>query len=400
MLETIRKYCAGRIADDNWPDGEQADRDAHSRFFAGLAHRASAALTGWHQGEWLTTLEADHANLVAAINHFLGRPSEADEALRMIVHLDRFWHNRGHLAECATLLRRGLDAVDQDVAPAVRCGALNLAGQATVGYNVQAAHAFFTASLDIARSARDYFDAARALWGLSFVGYYTGDVEGGSASGKAAVDLARAMGDPVLLGECLAAYGLVCNPMERKAIYQEALAVTRLSGDRVNTGWSHNNLGDSFLREDDLEAARQHLEQARVIHREVGAPTLLPVVNLGWVHLRQGDLDAADGAFTEALRGLESLRLRRDASVVILGLACTAAAQCDWERAARLLGFADGELQNCGASWSDPERTYREESLINVERQLKAEFDRHYDSGRVGDRSGLIEYALSHRQIP
>jgi len=85
---------------------------------------------------------------------------------------------------------------------------------------------------------------------------------------------------------------------------------------------------------------------------------------------------------------------------VILGLACTAAAQRDWERAARLLGFADGELQHCGASWSDPERTYREQSLTNMERQLNAEFDRHYDSGRAGDRGDLIDYALSQRQIP
>jgi predicted ATPase/DNA-binding SARP family transcriptional activator len=399
MLETIRQYCAGRIADDG-PDGEQAAREAHSRFFADQAQRASGALTGWHQGQWLTTLEADHANLAAAVNHLLTRPSQAGEALQMIVHLDRFWHNRGHLAECAAFLRRGLDAAGQDVSTTLRCGALNLAGQATVGYDANAARSYFTASLDIARRAHDDYDAARALWGLSFVGYNTGDLEGGSAAGKAAVDLARAIGDPVLLGECLAGYGLVGDPLERKAIYHEALAVTHRSGDRINTGWSHNNLGDSFLVEDDPEAARHHLEQARAILQEVGAPSLLPLVNLGWVHLRQGDLDAADGAFTEALHGLEVLRLRHDASIVILGLACAAAARPDWGKAARLLGFADAELQNCGASWSNPERTYREQAIPDVERQLGAEFDRYYDSGRTGDRSDLIDYALGQRHIP
>src|SRR5262249_50675284 len=101
MLETIRQYCAGQIADDDGPEEEQALREAHSRFFADLVQRASGALVGWHQGRWLTTLEADHANLAAAINHLLTRPTRAGEALQMIVHLDRFWHNRGHLAECA-----------------------------------------------------------------------------------------------------------------------------------------------------------------------------------------------------------------------------------------------------------------------------------------------------------
>jgi predicted ATPase/DNA-binding SARP family transcriptional activator/Tfp pilus assembly protein PilF len=400
MLETIRQYCAGRIADDDGPEGERAAREAHSRFFADLAQRASGALTGWHQGQWLTTLESDHANLAAAVNHLLTRLSSADAALQMIVQLDRFWHNRGHLAECAALLRRGLDATGQDVNTTIRCAALTMAGQATVGYDVQPGRAYFTESLDLARRAHDDFDAARALWGLALVGYYTGDQEGANAAGEAAVDLARIVGDPVLLGECLVAYGLVSDPLERKNIYYEALAVTRRSGDRINTGWSHNNLGDSLLADDDLEAARQHFEKARVILREVGAPSLLPVVNLGWVHLRQGDLKAADDAFTEALHGLELLHFRRDTSVVLLGLACTAAAQRDWERAARLLGFADAELQNCGASWADPERTYREQSFTEVERQLGAGFDTHYDSGRAGDRGDLIDYALSQEQVP
>jgi predicted ATPase len=308
ILETIRQYCAARIIDEDGRDGEEAARDAHSRFFADLARRASAALTGWHQGQWLTILEADHANLVTAVNYLFTRSSGASEALQMIEHLDRFWHNRGHLAECAALLRRALDAAGQDVSATVRCGALNMAGEATIGYNAPAARSYFTQSLDTARRARDYFHAARALRGLALVGYYTGDREGGSASGKAAVDLARAMGDPVLLGECLACFGLAADgPLERKAIFQEALEVTRRSGDRVYTGWLHNNLGDSFLSDDDLEAAREHLEQALAILREVGHPNPLPVVNLGWVHLRKGDLADASIAFTEGCTAANGL---------------------------------------------------------------------------------------------
>jgi tetratricopeptide (TPR) repeat protein len=214
------------------------------------------------------------------------------------------------------------------------------------------------------------------------------------------VDLARTIGDPVLLGECLVAYGLVGDSLERKAIFHDVLAVTRRSGDRIETGWSHNNLGDSLLADDDLEAARQHLEQARAILQEVGSPSPLPVVNLGWANLRQGNLDAANAAFTEALHGAEKLHYRHDASTAVLGLACAAAALHDWERAARLLGFADGELQDCGASWPALEQTYREQSLADVERQLGAEFERYYDSGRTGDRSDIIDYALSHRHIP
>jgi hypothetical protein len=207
------------------------------------------------------------------------------------------------------------------------------------------------------------------------------------------------MGDPVLLGECLLAFGLVAeDPPVRKAIWQEALAVTRRSGDRISTGWSHNNLSDSLLIEDDLEAARHHLEQARTIFREVGHPNPIPTENLGWVHLRQGNLDGANAAFTEALHKCELMRDRRIASYVILGLACNAAAQCEWERAARMLGFADAELQGYGGSWPQLEGTYREQMLTDLQRQLGTAFDRCYDSGRTGYRSDLINFALGQQK--
>jgi predicted ATPase/DNA-binding SARP family transcriptional activator len=400
MLETIRRYCAERVAEEDGPDAEVAARDAHSRYFAGLARQASAALTGWHQGRWLTILEVDHANLIAALNCLLARPSRASEALQMIVDLDRFWHNRGHLAECAALIRRGLEAGGESVSAAIRCDALNLAGQAAT-YNVSqaAARSCFAESLQIALSTHDDFRAATALWGLATVGYYTGDQAGAIASGRRAVELARAAGDPVLLGECLVVFGQAGDSRARKAAYEEALAVTRRSGDRVTSAWSHNNLGDVALVEDDLEAAQHHLEQARTIFRELGAPSPMPVCNLGWVHLRRGHLAAADAAFTEALHEFELHQLRRDASFAILGLACCAATQRDWERAACLLGFADGELQDCGASWSDPERAYRQQSFSDVERQPGSSFDRSYDSGRTSDRADLIDFALRQRDI-
>jgi tetratricopeptide (TPR) repeat protein len=204
----------------------------------------------------------------------------------------------------------------------------------------------------------------------------------------------------VLLGECLVNFGLVADPPDRKTVYQEALAVTRRSGDRINTGWSHNNLGDTLLVQDDLQTAKHHLEQARTIFREVGQPNPQPAANLGWAHLRQGNLDAANAAFTEALHDSELLHLRLVAGVAILGFACIATAQHEYDRAARLFGFAERELEDYGGSWPTLEGTYREQSVTSVERHLGAEFEWHYDAGRTGDRSDLIECALGQGHIP
>jgi hypothetical protein len=218
-------------------------------------------------------------------------------------------------------------------------------------------------------------------------------------STRPAVQLARALGDPVLLGECLLAFGgVVDDPMECRAIYEEALTVARRSGDRVYTAWSYYNLGWALLIEEDLDAARHHTEQARVILREVGTPTPLPEINLGWIQLRQGNAGTANVAFTEALHKSELLHNRRETSWSILALACTAAAETEWGRAGCLMGFADAELQACGSAWIEPYISYRAQSFTGIQHHLGTEFFRHYDSGRTGDRRNLIEFALGQEQ--
>lgn len=198
----------------------------------------------------------------------------------------------------------------------------------------------------------------------------------------------------MLLGECLTTFAMFAGPLADQAVCEEALAVTRRSGDRTNTAWSHNTLGLRALAADDLKTARQHFGQARAILREIGDLTPEPVADLGWVHLRSGDPAAADSDFAETLRGFAQLHDRLLASYAILALACSAAAQRDWERAARLLGFADHELHNCGRSWNEPEQTYRKQSLADAECHPATEFGRCYDSERADDRSDLIDFAL------
>ena len=399
MLETIRQYCAARAAADDGLAAGLAARDAHSDYFAGLAQQASAALTGWHQGRWMSRLSADHANLTAAITHLLSAPGRASAALRMVIHLDRFWRTGGYQAECLTFLRRGLNTAGSSLSSTLRCEVLDVAWTAAIRNDIEATRSYATEVLTIAQAASDDHHAARALSALAFVGNFTGDTEEGSAAGQTAVDLARTVGDPVLLGECLIALGEVTSdPAGRKAILEEALAVARRAGDRLTTALAHCDLGYTLLAENDLEPAQRHLEQAREILREIGAPSTAPTDNLGWIHLRRGNLDTADAAFAETLRAYELRQQRLPMSFPILGLACSAAARREWARAARLLGFADGQLQDCGAAWPEPERTYRDHLLCDAESQLGTEFESCYDSGRAGDRNELIDLALGQQQ--
>jgi hypothetical protein len=145
----------------------------------------------------------------------------------------------------------------------------------------------------------------------------------------------------------------------------------------------------------DARTAQSHRAGWRSPDRASNSPT----VELGWIHLRCGNLDAADAAFTETLRVFERCHDRIFGSAPLLAFACSAAARRDWVRAARLLGFADRQLEDCGAAWTEPQRTYRDQLLADIQRQFGADFEGSYDSGRTSDRSELIDLALGETPI-
>src|SRR5262249_20590870 len=72
LLETVRQYAGDRLQDI----GEEATRRSrHLAHFVSLAEESKAHLTGAAQQEWLERLEAEHANLRAALIWSVDAPS-------------------------------------------------------------------------------------------------------------------------------------------------------------------------------------------------------------------------------------------------------------------------------------------------------------------------------------
>ena len=106
MLETIREYAlealeASAEADDI--------RRAHAAYYLGVARAAAPGLAGSDQALWRARLEADHANLRAAIRCSLDA-GDAATALELCVSLARFWLERGYLGEGRLWLDEALAA--------------------------------------------------------------------------------------------------------------------------------------------------------------------------------------------------------------------------------------------------------------------------------------------------
>ncbi|MET8000260.1 BTAD domain-containing putative transcriptional regulator [Nonomuraea glycinis] len=94
MLETIRLFCAERLAEAGEEDGV---RGRHARWYEGLARRADPWLRRGEQLGWLALLTAEHGNLMAALRWAVRHDPEA--ALRMVTELATCWWLSGRQSQ-------------------------------------------------------------------------------------------------------------------------------------------------------------------------------------------------------------------------------------------------------------------------------------------------------------
>jgi predicted ATPase/DNA-binding XRE family transcriptional regulator len=123
LLETVRQYAAGRLAER----GEaQVVQRAHANHYLALAEDATSHLRGPEQRAWLARLDAEQDNLRAALT-WTRDQDEIEPALRLAGALWSYWWTRGALAEGRGWLEPLLARAAM-VSPAVRARALGGAG--------------------------------------------------------------------------------------------------------------------------------------------------------------------------------------------------------------------------------------------------------------------------------
>ncbi|MEU0485923.1 BTAD domain-containing putative transcriptional regulator [Streptosporangium sp. NPDC006013] len=99
MLETIRAYCAERLAEA----GEtEARREAHASYYTDLAATADRRLRGAGQLEWLRRLDEERDDLHAALRWAIDT-GRTGQGLRLLAGLAMYWWMRGRRWEGAGL---------------------------------------------------------------------------------------------------------------------------------------------------------------------------------------------------------------------------------------------------------------------------------------------------------
>jgi predicted ATPase/DNA-binding SARP family transcriptional activator len=366
MLETLRQYAAGEL-------DRAADRDAllaaHARYYLALAEQAETGLRSSAQPQWTQTLNAEHANVRAALAWLTETDGHADEALRLAGSLGLYWHMGRHLEGRDTLRRvmslsggspparaRAMQAVSLVerpraciVHPSDQCAAAALNSLEifeSVGDRPRAAFSRLLLAVE-GVGANPRHDAAALLaeadrefaalgdeWGqavAAFVQMETltkrGDEAGAQQYADKAIRLFRRLGggwglSAVLYhrGWGLARFG---RHAEAVSVYQEAIDVANDAGVYNTVQWATADLGLTLLALGRVAEASTYFARAGQVSDQVGddAGKVLATYGAAIIAQQNGDHASARPLFDSACGALERLGVPLAAGQALAGVA-------------------------------------------------------------------------------
>ncbi|MGW0393782.1 BTAD domain-containing putative transcriptional regulator [Streptomyces sp. NPDC003042] len=306
LLESVAAYCAERLAEA----GEsQPVRARHLAHHLALAESAAPGLLAADQQAWLERLDAEAANLRAALAHALAAattpetvdgidgaspanpdpdPATATAALRLVCALSWYWVLRGRIGEGRRSLEAAL-AAPGGAAPALRARALVL----RTGFAIMAGEGSDRAAR-IRDSLRPYedqetgtaHDLARARWFLAHALCGTGDLTTG------------------------------------RDLTEQALKGFTAARDDWGTAAALADRSAQLLLKGDLAGAARDGDRSAALFAELGdgAARLWSVYPLAMLAEIHGDYPEATRLRREALDIAESLGLTTQAADLLSGL--------------------------------------------------------------------------------
>ncbi|WP_285707663.1 BTAD domain-containing putative transcriptional regulator [Microtetraspora sp. NBRC 16547] len=307
LLESVAAYCVERLQ-----EAEELDRIRlrHRRFHIAFAERAVPHLRGPDQRRWLRRLDAEAANLRAALNAAV-RDGNADDALRLVNALAWYWFLRGRLAEARRSLTAALAvaAGEGNAASALQAEALAWSvGIGLIQGDVADREDRRRTALRMYEEAGDPDGLARAQWFLAYAGIDLGDLAIAEELLSRALPVFRSRGDRWGTAAALAARAKLAHVRgDLDALRRDgerSLALFDEVGDRWGRLEAMGWLGALAEMVDDLDRAgllhRDGLRLAEELElwTEVGGR----LAWLGWIALRRGDFVGAGDFCARALR--------------------------------------------------------------------------------------------------
>jgi predicted ATPase/DNA-binding CsgD family transcriptional regulator len=386
VLETVRQYAAGKASQA----GEVAAlRDRHLAYYATFSGQAAVGMAGTNPIIWLRRLDDEMDNLRLALEWALATDVEA--GLQLIIQIDFFWIQRGHVREQYDWINSFLDRPESQALPRLRARALEIESNILFCYLGDPLHARSCAetSLNLARDLEDRKEEAGSLYQLGYIAANQGEASAGRKLYEESLALFRTVGDKVGQARVLAQLGYMASGIgeDGAAFTEQSLALCREAGDQANIALRLKSLATLHYRKCDYANARQLIEEALTIQRRLelkydlvesldvfgrvafrlGDPVLArtsylesialndklgrsgeniwPRVDLAYLDLQQGRIVEAQRGFVDCLSRVQGNQNIGGVRIIIEGLASLAVAEGRLEHSACLYAWADCLLQ-------------------------------------------------------
>ncbi len=318
MLETIREFAAERLDE---LAAAPSLRDRHAAWFVDLGERAHPELRAREARTWLERLDAEHANLRAALEQLL-ESGDADGALRLAGAIWPYWQTRGYWTEG----RRYLSA-------AVALGA----------------------DLEPER-------LVNSLWGGSILAQWQGDIDEGEQLASRILEISKTAADQEhLYSVAIHLLAIVASRRgdrdQALALLEESVAIGRNGGEQWLLSIALNNLGNELMGHGEYERAAELFEESLSIGEARGDldRRARAYNNLGWARKELGDLDRARDFYKRGLEAATEIGLVEGQLWALFGLAMVEAEIGEPRTGARLFGRMKELKSQLGAANEEQE---------------------------------------------
>jgi len=359
MLETLRVYGLEALA--RRLEAERA-RDAHARYYLGLATRASAGLRSADLAQWLDRLRAEHANMRAAMEWNM-KSGNDEAAARIATSLYPFWDLHGHYREGREWLRRVV-AEGKEVSTVVR---------------------------------------ARALMGTATLAVIQGDLADAAEACGLAAESSRASHDRAGLSHALQYLGLIAicagDLEEAEPLIVEALRTAADAQAWWEYAWAHMFSCTLALAQDRFEEAAHHVDRTELLNGPDGDQELLAWVNLtrGIVDWRRGRPHDSAQHLKHAIQAFDRLDGLWGLSLSLMCAGLTLADGGRGQASLSMLAASETVRESAGIGMLPFAGVWRDQMVDRIRQQLSPDdFEREWRDGQSLPAADAVQRSLLH----
>ncbi|MGH2463677.1 MAG: ATP-binding protein [Candidatus Limnocylindria bacterium] len=373
LLDTVQQYAMERLVA---ADPEGTSRGRHAAHMLEVAERSAPMLfAGPAAGPAFEAFSADHDNLRAALQWTDHAPEASATQLRLAASLWRYWEIGGNLIEGRSWLTRALARTDGEISELRATALTGLGSLAAQQGDVAAAVAAHEEALETQRQLGDPNGIAYAASNLANVCVERGDFVRARALYEESISIlrpttnARGMAFALLnLADVAARQG---DADEARRLSDDGTGIFRAEGDLIGVALALGRGATFSLQQGDTADARTRHEEALDIFRRFGdgRGVARSLMFLGDIAAVEGHLDEAESLYGSSIAHRRDLGDRGGQATACDRLA-RIVARDDPERAARLIGFADGQRELIGASLPPADQAERDQLLSGLERRL------------------------------